>query len=67
MSVNLDIFNAFNANPVLGRNNLLGQSATPGDYAAAQQPQADGGYNSLWVPTNILQPRFARISATLDF
>jgi hypothetical protein len=67
MSMNLDVFNAFNANPVLSRNNLLGQSATPGNYAAAQQPQADGSYNSLWVPTSILQPRFARISATFDF
>lgn len=67
MSLNFDVFNAFNANPVLGRNNTLGQSATPGAYAASQQQQADGSYNSLWVPTNILQPRFARLSVTFDF
>ena len=36
-------------------------------YAAAQQRQADGGYNSLWVPTGILQPRFATFTVTLDF
>jgi len=67
ITVNLDVFNAFNANPVLERNNTLGQSATPGAYATAQQQQADGGYNSLWVPTSVLMPRVAKFSLTFDF
>jgi hypothetical protein len=65
--VNLLVFNAFNASPVLIRNNTIAQSATPGSYAATQRPQADGSYNSLWVPTAILQPRFAAFSVTVDF
>ena len=67
VSVNLQLFNALNASPVLTRNNTIGQATTPGTYAAAQQRQADGGYNSLWVPTGILQPRFATFTVTLDF
>lgn len=66
VSVNLQLFNALNASPVLTRNNTIGQATTPGTYAAAQQRQADGGYNSLWVPTGILQPRFATFTVTLD-
>ena len=67
LSMNLQLFNALNASPVLTRNNTIGQATTPGTYTAAQQRQADGGYNSLWVPTAILQPRFATFTATLDF
>jgi hypothetical protein len=66
-SLHLDVFNLFNANPVLGRNNTLGQSGTPGSYEAAGEPQADGSYNSLWVPTNVLLPRVWKISARFDF
>jgi hypothetical protein len=65
--VNLLVFNALNASPVLARNNTIGQAATPGTYAASQRQQADGSYNSLWVPTAILQPRFATFSLTVDF
>lgn len=67
VSLNLQVFNALNASPVLTRNNTLGQAATPGTYATAQQRQADGSYNSLWVPTAILQPRFATFTMTVDF
>jgi hypothetical protein len=67
MAVNLDVFNVFNANPVLARNNTLGQDTKPGAYATAQQQQADGGYNSLWVPTSVLPPRLAKFSLTFDF
>jgi hypothetical protein len=67
LSVNLQLFNALNASPVLTRNNTLGQAATPGTYAATQQRQADGSYNSLWVPTAVLQPRFAAMTVTVDF
>jgi hypothetical protein len=65
--VNLLVFNALNASPVLARNNTIGQAATPGTYAASERQQADGSYNSLWVPTAILQPRFATFSLTVDF
>jgi hypothetical protein len=67
VGLNVVLFNALNVNPVLARNNTLGQSATAGNYAAVEQPQADGNYNSLWVPTSILQPRFATFSVTFDF
>jgi hypothetical protein len=67
MRMSLSVFNALNASAVLARNNAIGQAATPGTYAAAQQRQADGSYNSLWVPTAILQPRFASLSLTVDF
>jgi hypothetical protein len=67
MSVNVQLFNALNANAVLTRNNTIGQSTSPGTYAAAQQRQADGSYNSLWVPTGILQPRFATFTVSVDF
>jgi hypothetical protein len=66
-SLNLDIYNALNASTVLARNMTLGQTTTPGSYAAAEERQADGGYNTLWVPTAILQARFLKISATIDF
>lgn len=67
LTVNVDVFNLLNGNTVLSRNNTLGQSRSPGSYAAAQEQQADGGYNSLWVPTNVLMPRVAKISLTFDF
>jgi len=67
VSVSLQLFNALNASPVLARNNTIGRATTPGTYAAAQQQQADGSYNSLWVPTAILQPRFAAFGVTVDF
>jgi hypothetical protein len=67
VSLNLQVFNAFNASPVLTRNNTIGQAPAPGTYAAAQDRQADGSYNSLWVPTAILQPRFATFGMTVDF
>ena len=66
-TLNLLVFNALNASPVLTRNNTIGQAPIPGTYPASQRQQADGGYNSLWVPTSILQPRFATLSVTLDF
>jgi hypothetical protein len=65
--VSLLVFNALNASPVLARNNTIGQAAVPGTYATSQQQQADGSYNSLWVPTAILQPRFATLSVAVDF
>jgi hypothetical protein len=65
--VTLEVFNLLNANPVLARNNTLGQATTPGAYAAAQQQQADGGYNSLWLPIDVLLPRVAKFSFTFDF
>ena len=67
VSLNLQLFNALNASPVLARNNTIGQAAAPGAYPAAQRPQADGSYNSLWVPTAVLQPRFAAFTLTVDF
>ena len=67
LGLNVDLFNVFNASPVLARNSTLNQSPAPGSYSAAQQQQADGGFNSLWVPTSVLQPRFLKFSMTIDF
>ena len=67
LRANVELFNALNASPVLARNNTMGRATTPGTYAATQQRQADGSYNSLWVPTAILQPRFATFSLTVDY
>ena len=67
LAVNMDVFNLLNGNAVLARNNTLGQSRNPGSYAATREPQADGGYNSLWVPTSVLMPRVAKVSLTFDF
>jgi hypothetical protein len=46
VALNLDLYNAFNANPVVSQNN---------NYAAWQ------------VPQGILQSRFVKVSAQLDF
>ena len=65
--MNVQLFNALNASSVLARNNTIGRATTPGTYAATQRRQADGSYNSLWVPTAILQPRFVTFGLTVDF
>jgi hypothetical protein len=67
MEMNLDVFNVFNENPVLSRNNTLTWHTDPGTYAAAQQQQADGLYHSLWSPTSVVMPRLAKFSVTFGF
>ncbi len=72
-TVNFDVFNVFNDNTVLSRNNSLSKTAGNGILNGQVQPngsqllQADGLPHTLWAPTSILQARFFKISATFDF
>ncbi|OFV93097.1 MAG: hypothetical protein A3H95_11865 [Acidobacteria bacterium RIFCSPLOWO2_02_FULL_64_15] len=57
-TVNIDIFNVFNDNTVLGRSTAFTKAPGIG---------ADNAVNNLWAPNNILQARFFKVSATFDF
>ncbi len=64
-TVNFDVFNVFNQDTVLGRNNALVKNA--GNGVENQVSQADAKAHTVWTPTSVLQARFFKVSATFDF
>ncbi len=63
-TVNFDLFNVFNDDTVIARNNNFTKSSS---FNATTGIGINNSTNTVWVPTSILQARFFKISATFDF
>lgn len=63
-SLNFDVYNVLNEDTVLNRNNNFTKTAS---YNQTTGVGIDNQVNTVWVPTNVLQSRFFKLSATFDF